>query len=251
MKLGFISDVHEDAGSLKRALRLFERHRCDRLICLGDLTGCPTRFAPYRKTRNAGEVIRLIRAACTLVVAGNHDLYAARKVPESRFGYDYPEAWYRLSLNERLQAGGDRVWLYEGEELPLELTSDEKAEICSWPEWTILEEYGIRIMLSHYLYPDMTGSSNILPPDENLIRSHRRWMEESNVRLSLFGHLHPEGSWWISRRSQELVDWGRKRLPEERVAIGVPAVCRGINRNGVLMLDTAEAEILSVKIPHV
>ena len=104
--------------------------------------------------------------------------------------------------------------------------------------------------MSHYLHPDLTGSSNILPPDKTLAGSHLKHMEEIDVKVSFFGHLHPEGSWWISEGMNRLVNWGHLELPDRTTAIGVPAICRGANRNGVMIFDTVSNEINTMKIPR-
>lgn len=39
MKLGILSDIHEDITSLNTALRIFEDKKCDKLLCLGDILG--------------------------------------------------------------------------------------------------------------------------------------------------------------------------------------------------------------------
>ena len=36
MKLGFISDIHEDIVSLERALEILLKEQCDQIICLGE-----------------------------------------------------------------------------------------------------------------------------------------------------------------------------------------------------------------------
>ena len=39
MKLGVVSDIHEDADNLRKALNILLAHKIDYIICLGDITG--------------------------------------------------------------------------------------------------------------------------------------------------------------------------------------------------------------------
>ena len=51
--------------------------------------------------RDASTCIRLAREACDVMVVGNHDLHAIRKLPEFRAGIEYPETYWQLSSAER------------------------------------------------------------------------------------------------------------------------------------------------------
>ena len=80
MKLGFISDIHEDIKRLEQALAILESHKCDRIICLGDIVGYSVPYYGFLWSRNAPEVIKLIKKKCDIVIAGNHDLFAIKKL---------------------------------------------------------------------------------------------------------------------------------------------------------------------------
>ena len=81
MKIGIISDIHEDIVSLKYIFKTFEKRRCDEIICLGDIVGFVGNYFYFSATRNASECLRLVRANCSHVLAGNHDLFAIKKLP--------------------------------------------------------------------------------------------------------------------------------------------------------------------------
>jgi len=89
MKIGLISDIHEDILSLEQAFRFFSSEKCDQIFCLGDIVGFALPFFKYIETRNANECINLIKKNCDETVIGNHDLFAIKKVPEHKFGFDY------------------------------------------------------------------------------------------------------------------------------------------------------------------
>ena len=98
MKIGFVSDIHEDINSLKEALRILDFQKCDKIVCLGDIVGYSVPFYGFLSSRNASEVIELLKKKCDIIVAGNHDLFAIRKLPKYKAGFKYPKNWYTLIL---------------------------------------------------------------------------------------------------------------------------------------------------------
>ncbi|RJP75072.1 MAG: metallophosphoesterase, partial [Candidatus Zixiibacteriota bacterium] len=67
MKIGFLSDIHGNLEALTAALRSLERHRTDRIVCLGDVVGYGA---------NPGECLDLVRRQAAIQVLGNHDAAA-------------------------------------------------------------------------------------------------------------------------------------------------------------------------------
>lgn len=69
MKIGLVSDIHADIRSFQRALRLFEQHGTDAVICAGDVV---------EKGDHGDEVASLLRDLNITCVQGNHDENAVR-----------------------------------------------------------------------------------------------------------------------------------------------------------------------------
>ena len=90
MKLGIITDIHEDVVNLKKAISIFETLQCDEIICLGDIIGYNAFYYNYHNTRDANESINIIKSNCRIVLIGNHDLYAIGKLPENRKDFIFP-----------------------------------------------------------------------------------------------------------------------------------------------------------------
>ena len=98
MKIGIVSDIHEDAVNLEKALIALEKQNCDKVVCLGDIIGFSYPNFGFFDTRNAGRCIDLIKANCAVTVVGNHDLYTVRRVPMHNAGFNYPPYWFQLGL---------------------------------------------------------------------------------------------------------------------------------------------------------
>jgi putative phosphoesterase len=72
-RLALLSDPHGDLGALRRAIEFARDVDADAIWCLGDLIGDP----------HPNETVELALSACDVVIAGNHDLLAARRLDEA------------------------------------------------------------------------------------------------------------------------------------------------------------------------
>src|SRR5688500_4462446 len=82
MRLGLVTDVHNDFANLKRALEIFRERDVDKVVALGDVCDA---FAPGY---GAAEVAALLDECKAEGVWGNHDFNLCREVSEisrSRF----------------------------------------------------------------------------------------------------------------------------------------------------------------------
>lgn len=134
MKLALISDIHEDVVNLTKAFPLIEKAGCDEIACLGDIVGFSAPYYKYHDTRNANECIRLISKNAKYVLAGNHDHYAIRKLPEHIPGFELPKYWYSLPFHQRLEISERKLWLYEENELSALLSEKSAQWISELPE---------------------------------------------------------------------------------------------------------------------
>jgi diadenosine tetraphosphatase ApaH/serine/threonine PP2A family protein phosphatase len=78
MRIGILSDIHSNLEALTETLAALERHRPDRIVCLGDVVG-------YGASPN--ECCALIRKTCELTLLGNHDAAVSGRMDYS-FYYD-------------------------------------------------------------------------------------------------------------------------------------------------------------------
>ncbi len=247
MILGFISDIHEDIVSLQKALTLLEREKCDRLVCLGDIIGFSPLYYPYSHTRNANACIELVRQNCSDVVAGNHDLFSAGIVPRNNAGVVYPDNWFAIELTDRMKLTNGQIWLYESEILP-SLTVENKEYLRSLPETKEIVVDGISILISHFIYPDVTGSLRKRVDDICDYRAHFWYMKKNSYNLSFAGHMHKEGFELVSGFGYREYGFRKKKIRFTDSFIGLPAVANGKNKNGAAVFDTANFEFKAIRM---
>ncbi len=78
MRIGIISDIHSNLEALTQSLAALERHRPDRVVCLGDVVG-------YGASVN--ECCELVRKVSEVTLLGNHDAAVSGRMDYS-FYYD-------------------------------------------------------------------------------------------------------------------------------------------------------------------
>ena len=253
MKLGFISDIHEDIEQLKQALRILGLRKCDKLICLGDIVGYSVRSHndPYALdflwSRNAPEVINLIKRKCEIVVVGNHDLFAIKKLPQHRAGFQYPENWYARDYWKRHTLFKDKVWIYEENELSARLTKNDEKFIAELPEFVVGNFDGVNILLSHYAYPDLVGNTKFEPKTPMEAKEHFQFMQKLGCNLGISGHDHKEGIMRFTPREVKEFPFGRVAIDRNTPTwFHGPSIARGNRANGVMVFNTEtfEAEII-------
>lgn len=250
MKLGFLSDIHEDVESLKKAILILEKSGCNELICLGDITGFSVNTLKYLSTRNANECIAIIRTNCSIVIPGNHDLYATKRRPLFSANFNYTDNWYDLTFDERKEKAKQQIWLYEEHELSPLLSKKNSIYLKSLEEFQKAEFDGKQLFFSHYAYPDLSGSRTQFISHQNQAKEHFNFMKINNCSLSFSGHRHIEGCLIASPNSLIKNGFEKQGLStKENLWIDGPAICRSKKQNGVMIFDTKYMNIQCIKIP--
>ncbi len=97
MKLGLLTDVHEEVKLLQGALDVFRCQRVDQVVLLGDVVSMAERL---------DETCRLLAAAGTIGVWGNHDLGLCTDFEEEILARYSPEVrTFMSTLRPRLDIG--------------------------------------------------------------------------------------------------------------------------------------------------
>jgi predicted phosphodiesterase len=101
MRIGIVTDIHDQVELLARALAELRAEVVDAIVTLGDNTDL------FGKWKAAKEVADLLRGAGAVGVWGNHDFGLCRNVTEeTRFRFLSKTCEYFASFQPRLELGG-------------------------------------------------------------------------------------------------------------------------------------------------
>ena len=245
MRIALISDIHEDIISLKRALKIIERERCDEIICLGDILGYPYMRGIYEQSRNSAECINIIRQNCSTVLLGNHDLFHLKKIPLFFKGFEFPSSWHDLSEEEHTSLSKNRIWNYS-DDLPCTLSEGDREYLLSLQEYSAIEIYNQKILLSHSMFPNFTAYVCVSRHDTTRLREHFSYMHECGIEMSLCGHMHMEGLGIAYEHGRSLLSklfpgfvyysYGERKIRKQMCCITIPAIADNGQENGLAIL---------------
>jgi predicted phosphodiesterase len=244
MKLGFVSDIHEDIKRLKRAIAILESQKCDKIICLGDMVGYSVPYYGFLWSRSATEVLKFVKKKCDVVIAGNHELFAIKKLPKHKAGFKYPKNWYSLDYWKRKEMSNNRVWLYEYNELPTLLTKVDEKYIGKLPEFVVGNFGGVKILLSHYAYPDLVGATKYEAKTAKDLKDHFKFMKKHGCKVGISGHDHKEGMTMFTPGKMKSFTFGKVKIDKNTMTwVDVPSVANGSFANGITIFDTKSFEV--------
>lgn len=247
MKIGFISDIHEDFVSLQKAIKVVKEQKLDAVACLGDITGFNARFYSYKNTKNAEECIKLISDNCKYVVPGNHDLNLLRRTTKFSCSFEFPENWFELSDEEKQKISDNTVWTYLDEVNPT-ITNTSLEYLSGLPEMDVISTQNHNMMISHYVYPDISGSFTGYVKSKDDLRQHFNLMRAKGCNIFITGHHHPDGILVGTDKRITLKDFGIYKLKNSYKWLGVPAIAGGKSHSGMMILDLKDNYIEVVKL---
>lgn len=165
MKIGILTDIHNNAAALKVALDELESQGCERYICCGDIIG----IGPYPE-----ETVALIRTLPNLIVCvkGNHETYLTEGMPT-------------VFPNESGMGEAEmRHHLWEHGLLSLE----SKAYLQNLPDSEMIVAEGKKIYVAHYAMEDTGGYQKYVPhPSEDELKI---LFGNLDADIILYGHDH-------------------------------------------------------------
>ena len=91
MPTALISDIHSNLEALSAVIADAEKRGCDRIICLGDITG----YGP-----NPLECVDLIMEKCTLAMMGNHDFAVLYEPTSFNASAEQSTYWTRTQFEQ-------------------------------------------------------------------------------------------------------------------------------------------------------
>ena len=247
MLLAIISDIHSDLPSLEKAMESIGRLECDRIICLGDIVGYSYHYADVLDGRDPDACCEIIREQCHIVICGNHDLHALKKLPSDYKRLGMPLNWYDLKLDDRATMSANRFWLYD-DELEHTLNPSSRHYLSTLPESYVAGSENFSILCTHYIAPDVMGVTKGNPASRKEYGKHFRLLKRKKCLVGIAGHAHPEGYVQVSGKYFRMNYFGKGNLLKEKQVILSPAITRGGGRNGFLLLDTQKKEFEAIPL---
>lgn len=242
MRIAIITDVHENFEALRRAIGLLKKSGYELLICLGDITGYSFDF--YKHHPDANACIDLLREEADIVLAGNHDYFTCRRLSSYQLENGLPLNWYDLHPTVQKSISGKKFWLYESELLP-QLSSENQQFLLDLKELYIYDAFDVKLLLSHFVMPDLVGAGTAMPQRISQLQPHFRFMEENNCRISFTGHFHPDGITIADRYFHTIVGTRTFKLKRKPSIVLCPALS-GNNSGSCIIFDSANDEIIPI-----
>ncbi len=248
MKIGIITDIHEDAERLIFTLKSLEKLGVDRLFCLGDISGFDERFYSYKFSKNFAYCLDIIMKNCEVILPGNHDLFHLSMLPKYSSAFHFPENWYQLSFAERKSISKGLIWLYE-KDYPIGSKEIFSELMQSFYDNTIVEYDGIKMLLTHSIAPDISGFLTKKPTKWKDFAEHLELLKKNDCAIGLSGHLHPNGIFRIDEKKMHNPRFGALELSDSATMQYIcPCLANGMQDNGFVILDTKNKTIESIPL---
>ncbi len=231
MRIGIITDIHEDVISLKKSLMIFENQSCDELICLGDIVGFDPNYHTHSDSRNASECIHIIKQNCKYIVAGNHDIYALDRHQLEFDDKSKVVNYDKLSHNSNY----DNL---NYNDLPVRNFSVKDYEFIESLDTSLVVGFGgFIVSISHSVFPDLTGKSLIRQDNPWEFKSHFDYIKKNHCDFSIGGHLHPSGLIKSNNEEIQLLNFGVYNFDTNLCHYSFPNLVSTNGKSGIGIID--------------
>ena len=212
MKLGVITDIHNNLIALKAVKEKLNQMECDKIICCGDIIGigpCPEETVQY-----------IMQIPNLIAVRGNHEKYLLEGLPT-----EYP--------NEE-NMGLEEMKHHKWEHHLLSAKSIDFLE--SLPYQINLTYEGLNISIMHYCM-DHDGhyiNYKANPSEDDL----RKMFADISSDIILYGHNHCRN---ICYSDKYYINVG---------SLGCPAQDKNVARAGVIEIENGNAEMQTIDVEY-
>jgi len=207
IKIGIMTDIHNNIIALNSILKVFKNEKCDEIICCGDIIG----IGPFPE-----ETVLKVKSIKNLrCVLGNHETYLCNGLKDLYPNFmDKEEVMYHL-------------WEHS------QLSEDSKEFIRQLPYKLYLEKGGLRIAVMHYCLDDNNQYINYTQKptadDCDLMFAN------VDADIIIYGHNH-----------ETLVNKGKEKFYINCGSLGCPHKFEGLAKGGILSLQDGKFEYHSV-----
>ena len=210
MKLGIITDIHNNVTALQAVMKQLDQMHCDKIVCCGDVIG----IGPYPEKT----VQHMMQIPNLIAVRGNHEQYLLEGMPA-----EYP--------NEEDMSPGEM----EHHRWEHQLLSEASAAFLQELPYRVDEVFdGLRVTVIHSCI-DGQGHfhGSVRNPSESDLRE---MFTDIDSDVILYGHDHTRN---ICAGDKLYINVG---------SLGCPASDRNIARAGVLTIENGNAEIEPIDV---
>lgn len=212
MKLGVITDIHNNLTALRAVAEKLNQIGCDKVICCGDIIGigpCPEETVQY-----------IMQIPNLIAVRGNHEKYLLEGMPSR-----YPN-----SENMGLEEMKHHKWEHN-------LLSSESIHFLeSLPYKINLTYEGFSISVMHYC---MERDGHFInyhanPSEDDL----KKMFADVNSDIVLYGHNHCRN---ICNSDKFYINVG---------SLGCPAQDKNLARAGIVKLEKGNVEVQTIDVEY-
>lgn len=212
MKIGVITDIHNNVTALKAVAEYLYQQGCGQIICCGDIIG----IGPHPE-----ETVQYLRNLSNVTaVRGNHETYLLDGMPDT------------VPNEERMEREEMKHHRWEHNLL----SEKSVAYLKSLPYRADISCEGFQIAVMHYCM-DRDGHYVRYTPEPSEVDLEKMFADV-DADMILYGHDHRR---WICRGKRLFVNVG---------SLGCPAKDGNIARAGILTLEKGRADIQPVEVVY-
>ncbi|HEY5586769.1 MAG TPA: YfcE family phosphodiesterase [Ruminiclostridium sp.] len=203
MKIGVITDIHNNVVALEAMLNLFEKNGCNEIICCGDIIG----IGPYPE-----ETIQRVKSLHNInCVLGNHDKYLVGGLSSP-----YPDG---------MEEGEVKHHLWEHE-----ILSDSSKKFIHQLEYKLeLVREGLKILVIHYSMNNNHDCVNYTPNPS--LNDCNKMFDEYDADIIVYGHNHMSS--FVQGKEKMYINCG---------SLGCPHKFAGEAKGGIITIVDGKAE---------
>ncbi|MCF8229803.1 MAG: metallophosphoesterase family protein [Bacteroidales bacterium] len=246
MLIAIISDIHEDAENLVKALNHIDKVGAESIVCLGDIVGYTKKYFESDHSRNASVCVEMIQEQSNVCVAGNHDMAAIKRFPENIQEMGLPDCWFDLSEEKQFELCSGGLWTYDDSDHDLE--KEHKDFLRNLNEFDLLRDEDRTYIFSHYPCPDLTGFRSRFISFAEELQDHFDFMQNHDSMLSFSGHRHVEGCLFISGESMQEFGFGKYKIENFPCWVDGPCITSGKRESGFMLFDSDRMIIESIPL---
>lgn len=212
LKLGVITDIHNNYTALKVVVERLQQLECDKIICCGDIIG----IGPYPE-----ETVQYMMQIPNLIaIRGNHEKYLLDKMPN-----EYPN-------EEQMDFGEMKHHKWEHS-----LLSMQSVDFLRKLPYQVNVEYeGYCLSIMHYCmdYEGHYINYKTNPSEEDL----KRMFSGISADIVLYGHDHCRN---ICKGDRLYINVG---------SLGCPAQDKNIARAGIVKIEKGNVEVEPIDVEY-